>query len=365
MAYPYLLSPLTIGNMRLPNRVVMAPLTRLRNSEGDIPNPMMAEYYTQRASAGMIITEATDISATAKGYAGAPGVHNPAQVAGWKMIADSVHQAGGRIGIQIWHTGLVSHYSLQPNGQQPVSASNVDLGDIVRTSLRDKHGQVTRRQTTPAREATRFEIKQIIDDYANAARLAIQAGMDFVEIHGAHGYLIHQFLYDSVNQRIDEYGGDMAQRLTFLKEVITAVVNAVGKDRVGIRISPLGVFNGVAAGSEADALAVVKAINDFGLAYVHFSEPDWAGGKPFSMEFRQQVRQIYQGVIIGSGAYTAQKADDLIRQGLIDAAAFGRAFIANPDLPARFAVNAPLNEPKPATFYGGNEKGYTDYPTMK
>lgn len=364
MAYSYLLSPLTVGNMRLPNRVIMAPLTRLRSSEGDIPNPLMAEYYTQRASAGMIITEATDISPTAKGYGGAPGIHTAAQIAGWKMVADSVHAAGGRIGMQLWHTGLVSHASVQPHGKQPISASDVDLGDNGRTSLRDAQGRVTRQQTTPARAATRAEIKEVVDDFAQAARNAAQAGMDFVELHGAHGYLIHQFLYESVNQRTDEYGGTLENRMRFLQEILTATTNAIGAERVGIRISPLGVFNGVAVGSEADALAIIKLINGFNLAYLHISEPDWAGGKPLTHEFRQAIRQAYTGVIIGSGAYTAQKADDLIRDGLIDATAFGRSFIANPDLPTRFARNAPLNPPKQATFYGGNAKGYTDYPTQ-
>lgn len=365
MSYPYLLSPLTVGNMRLPNRAIMAPLTRLRSSKEDIPNPLMAEYYTQRAGAGMIITEATDISPTAKGYAGAPGIHSLAQIAGWKMVTDAVHHAGGRIGMQIWHTGLVSHYSIQPHGQRPISASDADLGDIVRTSLRDEHGRVTRRQTTPAREATQAEIKEVISDFAQAARNAMQAGMDFVEIHAAHGYLVHQFLYESINQRTDEYGGSLENRMRLLQEILTATTDAIGSERVGIRISPLGVFNGVAAGSETDALAIIGMINRFHLAYLHISEPDWAGGQPFSREFRQAIRDTFQGVIIGSGAYTAQKADDLIRDGLIDATAFGRSFIANPDLPQRFARNAPLNTPIQSTFYGGNEKGYTDYPTLE
>lgn len=364
MSYSYLLSPLTVANMRLTNRVIMAPLTRLRSSDGDIPNPLMAEYYTQRASAGMIITEATDISPTAKGYAGAPGIHTQAQIAGWKMVTDSVHHAGGFIGMQIWHTGLVSHYSIQPQGQRPISASDADLSDIVRTSLRDEHGRVTRRQTTPARAASRAEIKDVISDFAQAARNAMAAGMDFVEFHAAHGYLIHQFLYDSINQRSDEYGGNLENRMRFLKEILTATTQAIGNERVGIRISPLGIFNGVAAGSEADALEIIKLIDSFNLAYLHISEPDWAGGKPLTREFRQAIRHTFKGVIIGSGAYTADKADTLIRDGLIDAAAFGRSFIANPDLPKRFATNAVLNPPKQATFYGGDEKGYTDYPTL-
>ena len=372
MSYSALLSPINVGAMRLPNRVFMAPLTRLRSADlpdgkkgiGGLPTPLMATYYTQRASSGLIITEATDISADAKGYAGAPGVFSDAQIAGWKMIADSVHQAGGHIAMQLWHTGVVSHYSLRPQGQPPVSASTVDLGDAVRTSLKDDEGKVYRVTATPAREMTTAEIKQTVDDFASAARNAIEAGMDVIEIHGAHGYLIHQFLYESVNQRSDEYGGSLENRMRFLKEILTAVTNAIGSDKVGIRISPLGQFNGVDAGSEDDALAIIKLIDSFNLAYLHISEPDWAGGKPFTAEFRRQIRDTYHGVLIGAGGYTAEKADTLIRDGLIDAVAFGRSYIANPDLVERFQQNAPLNQPNPATFYGGDEEGYTDYPAL-
>ena len=376
MSYSALLSPITVGAMRLPNRVFMAPLTRLRSADladgtsenikgiGGMPTPLMAEYYTQRASSGMIIAEATDISPEAKGYAGAPGMFNAAQIAGWKMIADSVHQAGGHMGVQLWHTGVVSHYRLRPHSQPPVSASSVDLGDAVRTSLKDDKGNVYRVTATPAREMTTAEIKETVDDFAKAARNAMQAGMGFVEIHAAHGYLIHQFLYDSVNQRSDEYGGSLENRMRFLKEILTAVTNAIGSERVGIRISPLGVFNGVAAGSEDDALAIIQMIDGFNLAYLHISEPDWAGGKPLTAEFRRQIRDNYHGVIIGAGAYTAEKADKLIREGLIDAAAFGRSYIANPDLVERFSQNAPLNSPNSATFYGGDKEGYTDYPSL-
>lgn len=372
MAYPYLLSPITIGDMRLPNRVIMAPLTRLRSADmpngkpniGGLPTPLMAEYYTQRASAGMITTEATDISPEAKGYAGAPAIFDTAQIAGWKMIADSVHAKGGRIGMQLWHTGLVSHHSLQPSNAKPMSASAVDLGERARTSLKDENGNVYREQATPTRAMTTHEIKQTIDDFAQASRNAVQAGMDFIEIHGAHGYLIHQFLYPSVNQRTDEYGGSLENRMRFLQEILTAVTDAIGREKVGIRISPLGSFNGVEAGSEDDALQIIKLIDSFNLAYLHISEPDWAGGKPLTTEFRQKIREAYHGVIIGAGAYTAEKADRLIKDGLIDAVAFGRSYIANPDLVERFDKNAPLNPPNPATFYGGNDKGYTDYPFL-
>jgi N-ethylmaleimide reductase len=373
MAYSALLSPITIGNMRLPNRVIMAPLTRLRSADttgvksgvGGNATALMAEYYSQRASAGMIITEATDISPDAKGYAGAPAIYNDEQIQAWRQVTDSVHQAGGRMGMQLWHTGLVSHASLQPGQAKPMSASAVNLGTKSRTSLKDSDGNIYREATTPTRAMSQFEIHQVVDDFANAARNAIKAGMDFVELHAAHGYLIHQFLSSSVNSRTDEYGGSMENRLRFLKEILTAVVAAVGNERVGIRISPIGKFNEVRAGDEEETLALIEMLDTFNLAYLHISEPDWAGGKPLSTEMRQKIRQAYRGVIIGSGGYSAEKADNLIRTGLIDAVAFGRSYIANPDLVERFSQNAPLNPMKPYGSYGGDKKGYTDYPTLQ
>ena len=373
MAYSALLSPITIGNMHLPNRVIMAPLTRLRSADttgvkagiGGNATALMAEYYSQRASAGMIITEATDISPDAKGYAGAPAIYNDEQVQAWRQVTDSVHQAGGRMGMQLWHTGLVSHASLQPGQAKPMSASAVNLGTKSRTSLKDSDGNLYRDATTPTRAMSQFEIHQVVDDFANAARNAIKAGMDFVELHAAHGYLIHQFLSSSVNSRTDEYGGSMENRLRFLKEILTAVVAAVGNERVGIRISPIGKFNEVRAGDEEETLALIEMLDTFNLAYLHISEPDWAGGKPLSTEMHQKIRQAYRGVIIGSGGYSAEKADNLIRTGLIDAVAFGRSYIANPDLVERFSQNAPLNPMKPYGSYGGDKKGYTDYPTLQ
>ena len=373
MAYSALLSPITIGNMHLPNRVIMAPLTRLRSADttgvkagiGGNATALMAEYYSQRASAGMIITEATDISPDAKGYAGAPAIYNDEQVQAWRQVTDSVHQAGGRMGMQLWHTGLVSHASLQPGQAKPMSASAVNLGTKSRTSLKDSDGNIYREATTPTRAMSQFEIHQVVDDFANAARNAIKAGMDFVELHAAHGYLIHQFLSSSVNSRTDEYGGSMENRMRFLKEILTAVVAAVGNERVGIRISPIGKFNEVRAGDEEETLALIDMLDTFNLAYLHISEPDWAGGKPLSTEMRQKIRQAYRGVIIGSGGYSAEKADNLIRTGLIDAVAFGRSYIANPDLVERFSQNAPLNPMKPYGSYGGDKKGYTDYPTLQ
>ena len=373
MAYSALLSPITIGNMHLPNRVIMAPLTRLRSADttgvksgvGGNATALMAEYYSQRASAGMIITEATDISPDAKGYAGAPAIYNDEQIQAWRQVTDSVHQAGGRMGMQLWHTGLVSHASLQPGQAKPMSASAVNLGTKSRTSLKDSDGNIYREATTPTRAMSQFEIHQVVDDFANAARNAIKAGMDFVELHAAHGYLIHQFLSSSVNSRTDEYGGSMENRLRFLKEILTAVVAAVGSERVGIRISPIGKFNEVRAGDEEETLALIEMLDTFNLAYLHISEPDWAGGKPLSTEMRQKIRQAYRGVIIGSGGYSAEKADNLIRTGLIDAVAFGRGYIANPDLVERFSQNAPLNPMKPYGSYGGDKKGYTDYPTLQ
>lgn len=373
MAYSALLSPLTIGNMRLPNRVIMAPLTRMRSADsagvkqglGGNATQMMVEYYTQRVSAGMIITEATDVSPSAKGYAGTPAIYTDEQVAAWREVTKRIHQAGGRIGMQLWHTGLVSHYSLQPGQASPMSASAVNLGGKSRTSLKDANGNMYRELTSPTRPMSQFEIHQVVDDFAQAARNAIKAGMDFIELHAAHGYLIHQFLSSSVNARTDEYGGSIENRMRFLKQILTAVTAAIGAERVGIRISPLGKFNEVRAGNEAETLALVEMIDTFNLAYLHISEPDWAGGKPLSQDMRQQIRQSYQGVIIAAGGYTAEKADRLIRAGLIDAVAFGRGYIANPDLVERISHNAPINPMKPYGVYGGGAKGYTDYPTLQ
>ena len=363
MAHDVLFEKVKFGQTELSNRMVMAPLTRLRAIEpGDIPTPLAKIYYAQRASAGLIVTEATQVSAQAKGYAGAPGLHTAEQVAAWQEITQAVHDKGGKIAVQLWHTGLVSHESVQPDGQAPISASAVALGG--KTSLRDENGLPVRAETTPTRAASLDEIKQVIADFAAATVRAREAGFDFVEIHGAHGYLLSQFWAAHTNQRTDEYGGSRENRARLMLEVVDACVAAWDKAHIGIRISPLGSFNNVNMGEDEDEqLYLIEALNQRGLAFLHISEPDWAGGVPFSTNFRQKIRQAYSGTIIGAGAYDAKKAEDLIGAGLIDAVAFGRAFIANPDLVERIAQDAPLNQMDPATCYGGGAAGYTDYPT--
>lgn len=360
-----LFTPLKLGAITVPNRIFMAPLTRLRSIEpGDIPTPLMGEYYRQRASAGLIITEATQISFQAKGYAGAPGLHTAEQIAAWKAINAGIHAEGGHSAVQLWHTGRISHTSLQPGQQAPVAPSAIAAG--TRTSLRDTQGRAIREETSTPRALEKAEIADIVNDFRQAAINAREADFDLLELHSAHGYLIHQFLSPASNQRSDEYGGSVENRSRFALEVVDAAIDGWSADRIGIRISPLGPFNGLDNGEDQEqaALYYIGELAKRKLAFLHISEPDWAGGKPYSESFRQAIRAVYPGVIIGAGAYTAEKAEQLIEKGLIDAVAFGRVYIANPDLVARLHQRAPLNSPEPETFYGGNAKGYTDYPTL-
>ena len=365
-AYPFLFQNILIGSMNVPNRVIMAPLTRLRSSlPGDIPTDLMAEYYTQRASAGFIITEATQVSAQAKGYQGAPGLHSDAQQHAWAKVTQAVHAKGGRIGVQLWHTGLISHQSLQPNLQAPISASATqDL--LSRTSLQDSAGQIYRVVTTPSRAASSDDIQQVIADFAAATLRARAAGFDFVEIHGAHGYLLHQFLVAALNQRNDAYGGSRENRARLLLDVVDACIAAWDAEHIAIRISPIGKFNGMPGdfGAE-DTLWLVDELNKRGLMYLHISEPDYAGAASLSDAYRVEIRRRFKQAIIGAGLYTPAKANRLIEAGLIDAAAFGRDFIANPDLPERFATRAELNPYRGELAYGGGAAGYTDYPFLE
>ena len=364
MAHDNLFEPVKMGTQTLKNRIIMAPLTRLRSIEpGDVPTALAGEYYSQRASAGLVITEATQVSFQAKGYAGAPGIHTQDQITAWKTIVDNVHAKGGKIVVQLWHTGLVAHESVQPDGKAPISASDVHVG--VRTSLRDSNNHAIRVEATTPRPATLDEIKQVIADFAQATKNAKEAGFDGVEIHGAHGYLLHQFWVEQTNQRDDEYGGSRENRARLTLDVIDACVDAWDADHVGIRISPLGTFNNVEAGyNEDENIWLVEQINKRGLMYLHLSEPDWAGGTPYSDAFRQRVRDAFDNTIIAAGGYTAEKAEKNIKEGYIDAVAFGRDYIANPDLVERIREGAALNEQHPESFYGGGTEGYTDYPFL-
>lgn len=365
MSADKLFTPLKVGAITTPNRIFMAPLTRLRSIvPGDIPTPLMGEYYRQRASSGLIISEATQISAQAKGYEGAPGLHSDEQIAAWKKITAGVHAAKGRIAVQLWHTGRISHSSIQPGQQAPVAPSAISAG--TRTSLRDENGHAIRVDTSLPRALELNEIPGIVNDFRQAVGNARDAGFDMVELHSAHGYLLHQFLSPTSNHRTDEYGGSRENRARLVLEVVDAVSKEWSADRIGIRVSPIGSFQNVDNGpdEETDALYLIEELNKRGIAYLHMSEPDWAGGKPYSEEFRLKVRERFNGVIIGAGAYTPEKAESLIEKGLIDAVAFGRDYIANPDLVERLHHNAELNAQRPETFYGGGAEGYTDYPTL-
>ncbi len=366
MAHDILFEPVKMGTQTLKNRIIMAPLTRLRAVEpGDVPTALAGEYYSQRAAgAGLVIAEATQVSFQAKGYAGAPGIHTQDQMTAWKVIADDVHAKGGKIVVQLWHTGLVSHKSVQPDGEAPISASDVAVG--ARTSLRDSDNQAIRVETTPPRPATLDDIKQVIADFAHATKTAREAGVDGVEVHGAHGYLLHQFWVEQTNKRDDEYGGSRENRARLTLEVVDACVDAWDKDHVGIRLSPQGTFNEVEAGyDEDDNIWLIEQINKRDLMYLHISEPDWAGGTPYNDGFRQRIRDAFDNTIIAAGGYDAKKAEKNVKAGYIDAVAFGRDFIANPDLPERIRQDAPLNEQHPQTFYGGGSEGYTDYPYLE
>ncbi|EON25470.1 2,4-dienoyl-CoA reductase [Nocardioides sp. CF8] len=356
-----LFEPLTLGAVTTPNRVFMAPLTRMRaTAPGDVPNELMRDYYVQRASGGLLISEGTQISPEGKGYMDTPGIHDDEQVAGWRTITDAVHAAGGRIAAQLWHVGRVSHESFH-DGALPVSASAAPYRN--RTTVRGEDGNPTRVDCPTPRALDLDEIPRVIEDYRRATLNAREAGFDLVEIHGAHGYLLHQFLAADANLRTDSYGGSLENRARLMLEVTDAVVGAWSADRVGIRISPIGSFNGTTDPSGAEAgLYVAGELAQRNLAFLHLSEPDWAGGPELSDDYRRSLRDAHPGVIVGAGNYDAAKATRLLSEGLIDAAAFGRSFIANPDLPRRLEEGLPLNAPLPESFYGGSKAGYTDYP---
>lgn len=358
-----LLKPLTVGAHELPNRIVMAPLTRMRADQpGDVPNDLMRDYYVQRAGAGLIVSEGTQISPQGKGYMDTPGIHSAEQVAGWRRVTDAVHAADGRIAAQLWHVGRVSHPVFH-DGALPVSASAVD--PQTRTTVKGEDGRPTRVPCPVPRALTTAEVGAVVADYHRAAVNAREAGFDYAEVHGAHGYLIHQFLSTSTNLRDDRYGGSTANRARFALEVLEAVVSAWDADHVAMRISPKGVFGGLddRDGGEM-GLLLAREMSRLGIAFLHLSEPDWAGGPAYDDDYRAALRSAFPGVIVTAGNYDVAKAERILGAGYADAVAFGRAFIANPDLPERIRRGAALNEPDTATFYGGGAEGYTDYPSL-
>jgi N-ethylmaleimide reductase len=352
-----LFSPLTLGSIALKNRMVMAPLTRNRAGEGGVPNALNAEYYAQRASAGLIITEATPISPMAHGYPALPGIYNEAQVAGWKVVTDAVHAKGGKIVIQLWHVGRISHPTLLPNGTQPVAPSAIKPAGKAFTYK----GLV---DYVEPRALDASELPAIVQDYAHATKCAIAAGFDGVEIHAANGYLLDQFLRDGSNRRTDNYGGRFENRSRLLMEVTKAVVDVIGADKVGVRFSPVNPFNDM-QDSNPQALFnyVANALNPFNLAYLHAVEGGM-GGEAVAFDF-VAYRQQFKGQYMANLGYDKARGNAAIASGHADCIAFGVPFLANPDLVERFKVDAQLNDADSKTFYGGTEKGYTDYPFMK
>ena len=358
-----LLKPLQVGPLTLENRVVMPPLTRMRaTSPGDVPNELMGEYYRQRAGAGLVIGEGAQISPQGKGYMDTPGIHSAEQVAGWRRITDAVHESGGLMAAQLWHVGRVSHPSFH-GGALPVSASALPYRN--RTTIKGEDGRPLRTDCPTPHALTPDEVAAVVDDYRTATLNAREAGFDLVEIHAAHGYLLHQFMSADSNHRDDAYGGTLENRARLTLEVVDAAIAAWGPERVGIRISPLGVFNGLDdhAGAEM-GLHLAAELTARDIAFLHVSEPDWAGGPAYDDAFRAGLRAAFPGPIIGAGAYDVAKAERLLESGLVDAVAFGRLFIANPDLPERIRRGGPFTEPDKRTFYGGAAEGYTDYPSL-
>jgi N-ethylmaleimide reductase len=355
-----LFQPVRLGPYQLANRIVMAPLTRSRAGVDGLATPLMVEYYAQRASAGLIIAEGTNISPQGRGYAFTPGIYNDAQVKAWQPVTEAVHSRGGRIFPQLWHVGRVSHPSLQPGGALPVAPSAIQPEATSYTMAGFEPCVAPRALATS-------EIPEIIEQYRRAAANALAAGFDGIEIHAANGYLIEQFLRDSTNKRTDAYGGSRENRARLLLEVIEAVVGVCGGERVGIRLSPVSPVNGADLdGDPAGTYGyVVERLNSFGLAYIHIIEGATQGPREVAGGFDLQIlRRSFKGLYIANNGYDLELALEARRSNLADLVAFGRLYISNPDLVERLRIGAPLTVPDRATFFGGGAAGYTDYPVM-
>ena len=356
---PSLFDPLALGEISSPNRILMAPLTRGRATREAVPTPIMAEYYRQRSAAGLIISEATGISREGLGWPNAPGLWNDAQVEGWKPVTDAVHEAGGRIVAQLWHMGRLVHPDL--GGGQPVSSSATTAPDLA-------HTYEGKKPYTEARAATADDISRILGDYATAAGNAIRAGFDGVQIHGANGYLVDQFLRDGANHRTDEYGGSIDNRLRFVTEVIETVAGEIGIGRTGIRFSPNIHSQGVDDGDpQALFTALAARLEELKVPWIELREPGdntSFGSKP-TAPVSPAMRPLYSGKIIVNSDYDGPSGQERLDEGIADGIAFGRAFLANPDLVERIRRRAPLNTPDTTTFYWGGAEGYIDYPVIK
>lgn len=368
--FPALFTPLQLGPYTLRNRIVLPPLTRSRSTQpGNIANELMAEYYQQRSSAGFMVSEGTQIEPRGQGYAWTPGIHSTEQIAGWQKVTRAVHDAGGVIFAQLWHVGRVSHTALQPEGQAPVAPSAIPASQV-KVFIETAPGSGMLSEPSMPRELTTAEVRELVQYYAQAARNALQAGFDGVELHCANGYLVNQFISAHSNQRSDEYGGSLDNRLRFLREITQAVAEVVGPQRLGVRFAPLfsstdeeRVYLGLVEDDpQATYLAAIRYLEELGIAYLSLAEADWEGAEELPESFRWAVRRAFSGRILYAGRYDAPRAAAAIEAGWADLIGFGRSFIANPDLPTRIANGWPLNALDSASMYGGTAQGYTDYP---
>lgn len=362
-----LFEPVKLGRYDLPHRIIMAPLTRSRARQpGNVPAPLNACYYAQRASAALIISEATQISMQGQGYAWTPGMHSREQVEGWRQVTDAVHKADGLIFMQLWHVGRISHPSLQPDGMLPVAPSAIEPAGQAFIENENGEGEMVPFVTPRALQTE--EMPYLVQQYVRAAENAMQAGFDGIEVHAANGYLLDQFIQSSTNQRTDQYGGTVENRTRLLLEVVDAVVEIWGADRVGVRLSSLDTQNDISdEDPEATFGYVAEKLSDFQLAYLHLINPalkameQGADPKPEALRLVDLIRGKYRGTLILAGGFDQDTAEDWLKQGKADLIAFGRKFLANPDLPERFRQRAALNADDRFTYYGGGAKGYTDY----
>ncbi|WP_291052345.1 MULTISPECIES: alkene reductase [unclassified Empedobacter] len=357
--------PAKIGSLELKNRIAMAPMTRARNKDG-IPKQYNAEYYSQRTGAGLIITEGTAISTTASGVLHIPGLYTPAQVQGWKLVTEAVHAKGSKIFTQLWHVGRISHVSNQPDGQAPVAPSNIQASNSSAWGY-DENGKEGFVTASKPRALETKEVYQVVLDFANAAKNAIEAGFDGVELHGANGYLIEQFLNPYVNNRTDRYGGSIENRSRFLLEAIDASIEAIGADKVGIRLTPYGGLHELPHYDEIEETYeyLAQELSKRKIAYIHIMDQKSRGSFAIPEGFLERFRAWYDGIIILAGGMDREKSEKLINQGVIDIAGFGELFISNPDLVERLENNWPLTEPKRELHYGLTMEGYLDWKTYK
>lgn len=373
MNHEALFTPTQLGPFTLRNRIVLPPLTRSRSTQpGNVANPLMATYYRQRAGAGFMVTEGTQIEPRGQGYAWTPGIHSAEQVEGWRRVTDAVHAEGGVIFAQLWHVGRVSHTSLQPGGGAPVAPSAI-AASSVKVFIETGPGSGILAEPSVPRALATDEVKALVQLYVQAARNAMEAGFDGIEIHCANGYLVNQFISAHSNLRTDEYGGSLHNRLRFLREITQAIAEVIGADRMGVRFSPLfastteeRVYLGLVEDDPHETyVEAVKILQEIGIAYLSLAEADWDAAPRLPDSFRKAVRAAFGGKILYAGKYTAELAAEAIEAGWADLIAFGRPFIANPDLPARIANGWPLNPLDAASMYGGTHQGYSDYPAYK